>query len=63
LLADRCSLSNREAIGLWNEKVADRHAYSMLEESFTNSGEIQFSRDKANLVSRIAHYERYLLPP
>ena len=63
LLADRCSLSNREAIGLWNEKVADRHAYSMLEESFTSSGEIQFSRDKANLVSRIAHYEEYLLPP
>lgn len=58
LLSTYCGLNNRKAISLWNESFGEAKdlQYNMANNSVTNTGEQQFSRDKARLENRIEHY-------
>ena len=61
LLSTHGGLKNREAIRRWNKELGDPRnlAYNM-SDKVTNTGEQQFSRDKARLEERIEHYRTEL---
>ena len=59
LLNTKCGLKNKEGIILWNSGIGReiRLSLTMYEgDSTTDSGEIQFSRDRGELLERIRHY-------
>ena len=71
LLTQKCGLTNRQAIFMWNDRLGNKynHPYTIEEgtptgprggKSSTSIGESQFSRDKSILEQRIHHYEAIL---
>ncbi|MFQ6026810.1 MAG: hypothetical protein ACE5Q6_04760 [Dehalococcoidia bacterium] len=69
LLAEKCGLTNIEAIRIWNDQLGDEHripytldasSLGMRGERVTTSGESHFSGQKSDLIARIDHYREVL---